>query len=197
MSATSWLYIVVFLIGVFSILTVMMGFEKILKMIFWNYVVTSIIIALGLFIDFEIKTIISSGTSFLGMWSTELAGLLASGKLTILLASYGILMGLWYKFSRIHISIITDEMKKKWFLLLTVPLCVIGIVLSLLIIVIWPQLTDLWRIYKTIPDSPGIRNFVMRIPLWVILHGLILILIGVKINLARRVETRFTNEYEE
>ncbi len=194
MSATSRLYIFVFFVWVVSILVVLMGFDKTVKMIIGNYIITILVLAVGGIIDFSVNYINEHAVEFLGMGPAEYANLLQDARLTISLVLYITLMVVRYRFSSFTVSLSSTEETNKGYLLITTPLCVIGTILSLLIIILWTRYADISRMTKTIPDNPEIRNIIMRIPLRIALHCSVFIALTIKIK--RKTVTQFSSEYE-
>ncbi|PID34637.1 MAG: hypothetical protein CR971_02245 [candidate division SR1 bacterium] len=197
MTATSRLYIIVFFIGSFSIVIGMMGFDKVLKMIIGNYIITMIVIALGLVIDFEVSQIQANNLNILGFGATEVAKFLSDGKITLMIASYLGLMVIWYKFAQFSLTLRFDEMKKKGLLLLTTPLCVIGIVLSLVVILLGGNISDSGWILQHIPENEELRSFVMRIPLWIVIHGILMFILFLDINFISKYRYHSDNKYSD
>ncbi len=164
----------------------MIGLDKAIQLLLGNYIITGIVFAMGFALEGLLVYLGNHEVTLLWFDATSLSTLVNNGKLTLQVAAYGLGLFFWYQHGTINIQTPHDEVKRKGLLLLIVPLCVLGVLLSLGIILLWNHITDLVRIQKMIPDNSQIQAIIFNIPVWIMLHGMVTFLISLDIKFLKK-----------
>lgn len=172
----------------------MIGFDKAVKLLLGNYIITGIVFAMGFALEWLIIYLWSHDVNILWFDSSSLTNLITNAKLTLLLASYALWMFFRYKHSTINIQIPDDDVKRKGIMVLIVPLCVLGIILSLSIILLGNHIFDITWLENVIPNNTQIQNIVFNIPTWIMIHGIIVFILSLNIKFSKKV---IGNEFGE
>jgi len=163
-------YIFVWVIAVFVILSFAIGLEKMIKIILWNYILWGICFAASASIDLAISSLQNE-------W---FANFLSSGKATIVLILYALLLFLIYHKSKITIDIPWDQIMQKSLYLIFVPLTVLSMLLTLEIILLWTSLLSqqsLSNLVNEFTNNFYLQEFIINTPYWIFIHGLATIFI--------------------
>ncbi len=170
MTQTLMTYLLAGIIAIFVVLSFVIGLEKMIKIILWNYVLWSICFAASASIDLTINT----------MWNSWFAKFLQDGKSTIILIMYAVLLFLIYHKSKISIDIPSDQIMQKSLYLIFVPLTVLSMCLTLEIILLWTSLLSyksLLSVAQWFSKSVYLQQFIINTPYWILLHWLATIFI--------------------
>lgn len=185
------LYIIIAIAGILVIFSFAIGIEKMIKIILWNYILSSICRAATASIGIAINYLATNPEAkFLGMGSETLTNFLSNGKSSIVLILYIILIVIIYRKSRIRIHLPMDEASKKMMQITFVPLTVLSIILTLQIALMGMDVTNiqsLTRLGETISTNPYIIMYFSLTPIRILLHGIITILFTTEMKIS--VET--------
>ena len=175
------IYIIIVIIWALVILSVTIWLEKMIKIILWNYILSSICLAASQSINLLINYLnTNSWLRFFGIKNDALSNFLLNWQTTIIMIMYAWLLWIIYKNSKISINIPQDEILKKSLYLFFVPLTVISFILTIQIAITWIGIfsvnnsIELWNI---IIDNIYIQMFIKNTPLWILLHWIATILI--------------------
>jgi hypothetical protein len=186
------IYIFVIILGALVIFSFAIGIEKMIKIILWNYILSSIARASSAAINILINYINTNpGVSFFGMGSTTLANFLSNGKTTIILILYILLIILVYKKSKIHISLPMDDASRKMTQIMFVPLTVISIALTLQVTLMGMEVTNiqsLTRLSAAISTNPYVIMYFSLTPIWIILHGIITVFLTSEMKVSAQTD---------
>lgn len=171
------------LAGMITLLCLILGLEKMIKIIMGNYLIGFILLGMSNLIDLINERLL--------MWAqTErrvdiveswIAQLLAAGKPTLMLTVYFIMLLFMTTKSQIGFGKVKNEMMRWIFLIVFLPCTVISIMLTLGMAIMWPQILDLHQLKILAADvAPSVwtYNFIMLTPLWVVLPGLVTFVIA-------------------
>lgn len=185
-------YIFIVVLWALVIFSFAIGIEKMIKIILWNYILSSIARASSAAINLLINYITTNpDISFFGMGSTTLANFFTNGKTTIVLILYILLIVLVYKKSKIHISLPMDDASRKMTQIIFVPLTVISIILTLQIALMWMEITNLQslsRLGETISTNPYIIMYFSLTPVWILLHGIVTIFLTSELKISAQTD---------
>lgn len=185
-------YIFIVILGALVIFSFAIGIEKMIKIILWNYILSSIARASSAAINVLINYINANpDTSFFGLGSTTLANFLTNGKTTIILILYIGLIVLVYKKSKIHISLPMDEASKKMTQIIFVPLTVISIILTLQVALMGMEVTNiqsLSRLGESISTNPYIIMYFSLTPVRIVLHGIVTVFLTSELKISAKTD---------
>ncbi len=168
--------------GMIAILCLIMGLERTIRIIMANYLIASIILWLGNFIQLiSSRLLIGPAERWvdgLQKWTWEL--LLAS-RPTILLAVYALLLIFITTKSHIGIGKIKQEWLRVALLVVFIPCAVISILFNIALTIYGNQIINLDEL-KLLADNfieyPLAHNIIMLTPLWIILPGMVTIAVA-------------------
>ena len=185
-------YIFIVVLGALVIFSFAIGIEKMIKIILWNYILSSIARASSAAINVLIHYINANpDVSFFGMGSTTLANFFTNGKTTIVLILYILLIVLVYKKSKIHISLPMDDASRKMTQIIFVPLTVISIILTLQIALMGMEVTNIQSLSwlsETISTNPYIIMYFSLTPVWILLHGIVTIFLTSELKVSAQTD---------
>lgn len=187
------LYVIIWIIGLLSVFSLVIGIEKMIKIVLWNYILSSICLAASQSLDLLINFLNATPEAKLA-WITykSLWAFFAEANTTIILVLYIVLLVVIYRSSRIHIHIPLDPAMQKWLHLLMIPITVLSMILTLQIVVLGMNIIrpdQLQIISNEITKNPALFTFLSLMPVWILLHGLATVLITseLKIGLKTRI----------
>lgn len=168
--------------GMIAILCLIMGLERTIRIIMANYLIASIILWLGNFIQLISSRLLigpaERRVDGLQKWTWEL--LLAS-RPTILLAVYALLLIFITTKSHIGIGKIKQEGLRVALLIVFIPCAVISILFNIALTIYGNQIINLDEL-KLLADNfieyPLAHNIIMLTPLWIILPGMVTIAVA-------------------
>lgn len=171
------------------IFSVTIWLEKMIKIILWNYILSSICLAASQSINLLINYLNSDPwLNFFGIKNDWLANFLSNWQTTVIMIIYAALLWTIYKKSKISVNIPQDEILKKSLYLFFVPLTVISFILTIQIAIMWIgvfSINDSIGIWDIIINNIYLQMFIKNTPLWILLHWIATILITseLKINI--------------
>lgn len=184
-------YGIVIIVGILAIFSFSIGIDKMIRIILWNYILSSICLAASQSINLAVETMKKTPESTtLGFWNAKFANFLDNGSMTIILILYIILLVIVYRTSKIRIVLPGDEALKKILQLIFVPLTVISMVLTLQIVLLGMDginITAIGSIATAVANNPYMFQFVSLTPVWILLHGIVTIIITSELKV--RVQT--------
>lgn len=184
-------YGIVIVLAILVILSFMIGIDKMIKIILGNYILSSICLAAAQSLTLASEYMKQNpGLETLGIWNIKFANFLENGSTIIILILYLVLLIIMYRTSKIRIKLPSDEALKKMIQLIFVPLTIISMVLTLQIVLLGIDATNITGIEKlatVVANNPYIFKFVNLTPVRILLHGLITIFITSEFKV--RVET--------
>jgi len=140
------------------------------RIILWNYILWGICFAASASIDLAIN-------SAQNVW---FANFLSSGKATIVLILYALLLFLIFHKSKITIDMPWDQIMQKSLYLIFVPLTVLSMCLTLEIILLGTNLlsqTSLLWVVEWFTKNIYLQEFIINTPYWILIHGLATVVI--------------------
>lgn len=175
------IYILFLIVGVLVILSFVIGLEKMIKVMLWNYVLWTICLAASQSISLLIEYLTKNpDTIVAGMSAKTFATFLSNGQATIVLLIYALLLFLLYQKSTISIRIPTDDIIQKSLYMLLVPLTVFSMILTIQICLIWGNIISMWALETIALDTTKniyLQQYIMLTPVWIFLHGIATLLI--------------------
>lgn len=184
-------YGIAIIVGILAIFSFSIGIDKMIRIILWNYILSSICLAASQSINLAVETMKKTPESTtLGFWNAKFANFLDNGSMTIILILYIILLVIVYRTSKIRIVLPGDEALKKILQLIFVPLTVISMVLTLQIVLLGMDginITAIGSIATAVANNPYMFQFVSLTPVWILLHGIVTIIITSELKV--RVQT--------
>jgi hypothetical protein len=181
------IYIIIVVIWGLAVLSMTIWLEKMIKIILWNYILSSICLAASQSINLLINYLNSNPwLIFFGIKNDWLASFLYNGQTTIIMIIYLLLLWTIYKKSKISVNIPQDEILKKSLYLFFVPLTVISLVLTIQIAIMWIWVfnTETWiGIWNIMINNIYLQTFIKNTPIWILLHWLATILITSEIKI--------------
>lgn len=164
----------------------MIGLEKMIKVLLWNYLLMSLTLATNqsiiLFTDFLKST---PNEVFASFSYASIAQFFTNGRMTIVLILYLLLLFLVYSKSKIRLILPSDDIVQKILMVTLVPLTVLGVIFSLIIVFMGTSLFDpgaLQILILKFPPDPLFSTFISYIPVWIFVHALITILVTSEIR---------------
>jgi len=174
-------YGIVVLVWILAIFSFTIWIDKMIRIILWNYILSSICLAASQSINLAVQSMNKTpDLKFLGFTYDKVANFLNNGSMTIILILYIILLVIIYRTSKMKISLPGDEALKKMLQLIFVPLTVISMVLTLQIVLLGMNginITAISSISTAVANNPYMFKFVSLTPVRILLHGLLTILI--------------------
>ena len=174
-------YGIVVIVGILAIFSFTIGIDKMIRIILWNYILSSICLAASQSIKLAVESMNKTpDLIFMGFSYDKVAHFLSNGSMIIILILYVILLVIIYRTSKIRIVLPGDEALRKMLQLIFVPLTVISMVLTLQIVLLGIDginITAISNIATAVANNPYMFNFVRLTPVRILLHGLITIFI--------------------
>lgn len=181
-------YVIVGIAGILAVFSFVMGIEKMIKIILWNYVLTGICLAAWESINVLIKFLLQAPQAKT-IWFThaKIANFLEMGHTTFVLMLYIWLLIVIYLKSKIRIDLPSDSNKEKLLYVILIPMTVISIILTLQIALIGTKILDINHI-TTLTSNMQNNNyaykFISLTPVRTFLHGIATILITSELNIS-------------
>ncbi len=192
MTDTLVTYIFFLLVAVLVILAFVIGNEKMIKILLWNYILATLCLAANQ--SLEILTqflMITPNLEIMNISYESIVNFIVAGKTSIVLILYLLLLLLMYQKSKIRIVLPNDEILQKTFSLFLVPLTVISLVLTLEIVILGMNSLNpasLQILALEFTNNYYIVNFIVLTPVWILLHGLATVLITTEIKMSIRTD---------
>lgn len=192
MTDTLVTYIFFLLVAVLVILAFVIGNEKMIKILLWNYILATLCLAANQ--SLEILTqflMITPNLEIMNISYESIVNFIVAGKTSIVLILYLLLLLLMYQKSKIRIILPSDEILQKTFSLFLVPLTVISLVLTLEIVILGMNSLNpasLQILALEFTNNYYIVNFIVLTPVWILLHGLATVLITTEIKMSIRTD---------
>lgn len=137
MTDTFITYGIFILAAILVIISFIIGSQKMIKIILGNYILGTLCLAANQSTSILITFLQNTSSAKIATFTYgEIAKFLQDGKTTIILVFYVGLLLLMYQKSKIQISLPNDEILKRTFSFLLVPLTVISIILTLEIVIL-------------------------------------------------------------
>ena len=173
---------IVAIVGMLAMLSVILGLDRMIKIIMANYLISSILLWLGNFIDLiSNRLLIGEADRRVEGMQNALAWFLKAWKPTLLLTIYFVLLIFIVTKSHIWIGKIKNEVARFALTVLFLPCTVISILLGISLSIFWSQLVDLGQLQilaEWVEWIPYLYNFVLLTPVWSILPGIITIIVA-------------------
>lgn len=174
-------YTIVVLVAILAVFAFTIGIEKMIRIILWNYILSSICLAASQSINLAVETMKKTpDLTFMGFGYDKVANFLNNGSMTIILIVYIILLVVIFRTSKIKIGLPDDEALKKMLQIIFVPLTVISMVLTLQIAILGMDgisITTISSIANAVANNPYMFQFVSLTPVRILLHGIVTILV--------------------
>lgn len=152
-----------------------------IKIILWNYILSSICLATSQSINLWIKYLIANPEWKIFWMSNDwFANFLSNWQTTIVMIIYWILLFVIYQKSKITVKIPDDEIIKKSLHLFFIPLTVISFILTLQIAIMWINILDpVWITFlgNALDQNEYFQMFIRNTPIWILLHWIATIII--------------------
>lgn len=180
----SYDYFLFGIIGILLIFAVWIWLDKIIRLIIWNYLVSSMCLSVGNWINILINYLNENPDSVFNQIDS-IQEYLLKWKPYINLSLYFIILILLLSRSRIGYNI-NNKILRFIFTILLAPLAVFSLIVSLCITVIWNKFLDydyMMQFASTYQSSPWVYKFIIFTPLWIILPWIVLILFSLDLSL--------------
>jgi hypothetical protein len=175
------IYIIIVIIWALVILSVTIWLEKMIKIILWNYILSSICLAASQSINLLINYLNNNNwIRIFGIGNEALANFLLNWQTTIIMIMYAALLWIIYKKSKISVNIPQDEILKNSLYIFFVPLTVISFILTIQIAITWVSIFNINNsigIGNIVINNIYLQMFIKNTPLWILLHWIATILI--------------------
>lgn len=172
--------ILVALMWMLAMMSLILGLEKMVRIILGNYLTISVLIWLSSLIDIlSLQTGWSSANGIQKFFLDLFHNLLSNGKPTLLLTVYFLCLTLATTKLPIGIGPAKSELQKRILSIVFVPLTVISILVSIGIAIFGTELLnipDLTRLAEPFAQNIYLHTLIIRTPLWLALPGLIALL---------------------
>lgn len=186
------LYIIICILGVLVIFSFAIGIEKMIKIILWNYILSSICRASSASITVLVNYLGQNpDLGFMGLSSQTLSNFFTNGKMTIILILYVVLVVLVFKKSKITINLPMDEASKKMMQIVFVPLTIVSILLTLQIALMGMDVTNLQSLTwlgTAISTNPYVMIYFSLTPVRILLHGIVTIFLTSELRISAETE---------
>lgn len=164
--------------GMITLLGIILGLEKMIRIIMGNYLIASIILGLSNLIDLVSGHLLIGATTGRRVDDIQqsVASVLSAGKPTLLLTVYFILLIFITTKSHLGIGKVKHELFRWVFFVIFLPCTVISMMLTMALAIYGNQIMDLEKLAllaKQFEMYPWLYNFIMLTPLWIVLPGLV------------------------
>ena len=173
--------IIVSIVGMLTIISAIMGFERMIRIIMWNYLITGILLGMSNFFEMVSKRLLTLAEKTTWRLSTiqQISWeFFLDGKPTLLLTIYALLLLFLVRRAQLGIWEIRNE-GLRWILtLICIPSTVLSIMLGIATAIFWHRIMDLQSIEliaKMVDHNEFLYQFVLLTPVWLILPGLFII----------------------
>lgn len=174
-------YLIFWLLIVLIVFSIVIWIEKMIKIILWNYILSSICLATSQSLHLLINQLaLSPEIKTLWILNSKLSQILTDWQTTIILVLYVVLLVIVYHKSKIKIDTPDDDSTKKLIHLLLVPLTVLSIIITFQTVLMWINIVNIQSIQSianSISSNPYLFNFINWTPLRILLHWLATIVI--------------------
>lgn len=180
----SYDYFLLGILGILLIFAVWIWLDKIIRLIIWNYLVSTMCLSVWNGINILIDYLNKNPASMLNQ-IPSIQEYLIKWKPYLNLALYFIILILLLSRSRIWYNI-QNKIMRFIFTILLAPLAVFSLIVSLCITVIWSKFLDydyMMQFASTYQASPWLYKFLILTPLWIIIPWIVLILFSLDIKL--------------
>lgn len=164
--------------GMITLLGIILGLEKMIRIIMGNYLIASIILWLSNLIDLISGRLLIGATTGRRVDGIQqsVASLLSAGKPTMLLTVYFTLLIFITTKSHLGIGKVKHELFRWVFFVIFLPCTVISMMLTMALAIYGNQIMDLEKLAvlaKQFESLPWIYDFIMLTPLWIVLPGVV------------------------
>lgn len=181
-------YLIFWLLIALIVFSIVIWIEKMIKIILWNYILSSICLATSQSINLLVNHLThSSEIKTLWILNSKLSQILSDWQTTIILIVYVVLLITIYHKSKIKIDTPDDDTTKKLIHLLLVPLTVLSIIITFQTVLMWINIVNLQAIQQianSISANPYLFKFISRTPLWILLHWLATVIITSELKIS-------------
>ncbi|MDD2537586.1 MAG: hypothetical protein PHU61_03810 [Candidatus Absconditabacteria bacterium] len=162
-----------------AIWSVLMGGDKMIKLIISNFIIGSICFAFGESLQLGMSQLLLNPEGrFLGISYEGYANFLSNGQFTFTIILFALLVWLAYSSSKIQVQIGSDEISEKLIGIVLIPLTVLSFIFGLYIALMGNGLHNMERIQNAVSeDFAFISSFIANLPLRMLGHGLIVMAI--------------------
>lgn len=170
--------------GMLTILSAILGLDRMIRIIMGNYLINSIILWLSNFIELISQNLLFGKTAAaerLAKIETWLGKLLLDGRPTILLTTYFLLLLFIIKRAHIGLWEIRNEGTRVLLTLLFIPSTVLSILLSVATAIFWAKILSLEAIkgFASLVDhNERLYQFILLTPLRIVLPAIIVIVLA-------------------
>ncbi|MDR0606905.1 MAG: hypothetical protein LBG52_00805 [Candidatus Peribacteria bacterium] len=175
------------LLGAIAILiwAVIMGTEKMVRLIIGNYIIGGTCYAFGESIHYRANQLANTPeSSFLGINYQTLANVLHTGQLTFVLVLFIILTILVYTSSTIKVSTIQHPSAEKLYYIALIPLTLLSFIFALSLAVMGQGMETIAIIQQNVSVTFSfVREFIQTMPLRMFAHGVIVLLVSSHIRM--------------
>lgn len=170
------------IVGMLALLSLILGLQKMIRIIMANYLISSILLGLSNFTDLVTRWLLSSQSDRrVDGFQIWFGKLIMAGKPTFLLTVYFVLLLFIITKSHIGIGDIKSPVLRWVLTLVFLPCTIISILLSIALAIFGSKVMTIDGISELASNFSGnvyVYNFVMLTPLWVVIPWLITILVA-------------------
>lgn len=183
-----------FLLGIIGIIiwAVLMGTEKMIRIIIGNYIIAATCFAFWESINtWSNQLLVTPDATFLKISYQSFANFLQNGQLTFIIILFVALVALVYTSSKINVSTMQWGNAEKLYYIFLIPLTLLSFIFALYIALMGEGIEVLTYIQKTIGGTFWfIQQFIENISFRMLAHGLIILIITsqlkLKINFSKK-----------
>lgn len=182
------------LLGVIAILiwAIIMGTEKMTRLIIGNYVIWGTCFAFGESIHYRVNQLATTPeANLLGISYQSLAHFLNMGQLTFVLVLFILLVVLVYTSSTIKVSSIQNPSTERLYYIALIPLTLLSFIFALSLAVMGEGIETMETIKQNVSGTFSfVGDFIQAMPLWMLAHGIVVLLISshitIKLNFTKK-----------
>ena len=177
-------YILIIGITITAIRAIVMGTEKMLKVIIGNYIIGVAGYAFGEMINMTIQQLsLTPQQKFIGISFETLANILSNGQLTFTIIMCGVLVRLVYSSSKIYIALPSDQSTEKLLYIVLIPLTALSFFFMIHLSLSTNPGYSTTLLQQTSNNLDIIPLIINKLPTWIFLHAILTLLISSKIKM--------------
>ncbi len=169
-------YIIIWIFAVMAVFSFLIGTEKMVKIIIWNYIIWFWLLCMSMLFNLLVY-IFNNNSNWNFLWIPYwwLAKFIESGQITILLLLYLWALLLLFLKSFVSITLPSDPLKRNIILLALIPWTIFSLIFTLEIVIFGIKLFNveqLVELSKILSNNKLMENFVMYTPLRMLIHSI-------------------------
>jgi len=174
---------------------ILMGTEKMIRLILGNYIIATICFAFGACINTRANQLAATPQlMFLKISYQSYANFLHQGQLTFTLLLFAILVTIVYTSSKINVSTMQGESSEKLYYILLIPLTLFSFIFALYVSLLGEGITTLQYLQNSVGSTFDlIQQFLNNIYVRMLAHGILIVVITSKISIKFKFSKQSTS----